>query len=77
MTTSRIAVAVDCRRDGRSGLVLIIVGAVLVGYAYWRQRQVLAIQVSGGVTFALNISKRRRVDDGIWYLHPERRKQTG
>jgi hypothetical protein len=59
------------------GLIMIILGAVLVGYAYWRQRQVLAIEASGGVTFALNISKGRKVDDFIWYLHAERTKQTG
>jgi len=58
------------------GVVLLIGGLGLIGYAYWRRRQVLAIKASGGVNLALAISKGEQVDDFIWYLHAERNKHT-
>jgi len=62
---------------GAAPLLLSVVGVLLIGYAYWRRRQVLAIKASGGVTLALDISKGQQVDDFLWYLHAERQKQTG
>lgn len=61
---------------GAAPLILSVVGVLLIGYAYWRRRQVLAIHASGGVKFALDISKGQQVDDFIWYLHAERQKHT-
>jgi hypothetical protein len=62
---------------GTPSLLPIVGGVLLIGYAYWRRRQVLAIHASGGVSFELDISKGQQVDDFIWYLHAERQKQTG
>lgn len=59
---------------GIGGLLIMGVGGLLVWYAYWRRRQVLRIQASGGVNLALNFSKGERVDDIVWYLHAERQK---
>ncbi|MEF8881372.1 MAG: hypothetical protein V5A34_02475 [Halapricum sp.] len=56
--------------------ILIVLGLVLVGYAYWRRQQVLIVKGSGGVTFSLAISKGEQVDEILWYLHAERYKQT-
>lgn len=61
---------------GAAPLVGLGVGLLLIGYAYWRRRQVLAIRASGGVSFTLDISKGQQVDDFIWYLHAERQKHT-
>ena len=58
------------------GLLVLVVGLLLVGYAYWRQQQVLSVKGSGGVKFTLAISKGQQVDECLWYLHAERQKQT-
>ena len=58
------------------GISILIVGLGLVGYAYWRQQQVLAVKASGGARLALTISKGQKVDEFIWYLHAERTKHT-
>jgi len=58
-----------------AGLVVFLLGALLVGYAYWRQQQVLAVKASGGVSFSMAISKGTQVDEFLWYLHAERSKQ--
>jgi hypothetical protein len=61
--------------DG-AGLLLLVLGAAIVGYAYWRRQQVLAVHASGGVTFSLAISKGNRMDEFLWYLHAERNKHA-
>lgn len=62
--------------DGGIGALLVsVIGGVFIWYAYWRRRQVLRIQASGGVTLALTFSKGERVDEIVWYLHAERQKQ--
>lgn len=56
-------------------LLVSLTGGALIWYAYWRRRQVLKVQASGGASIALNISRGDRVDDIVWYLHAERQKQ--
>lgn len=62
----------DVQQFGAAGILL---SAGLIAYAYWRQRQVLRVTASGGVTLALDISKGDNVDDLLWYLHAERNKR--
>lgn len=57
-----------------AGLLLLVIGVGLVGYAYWQRQQVLAVHASGGVTFSLAISKGHQMDEFLWYLHAERSK---
>jgi uncharacterized membrane protein YccC len=60
--------------EAGGGLLLLVLGGVLVAYAFYRQRQVLAVHGSGGVTLALNISKGDSVDDFLWYVNTERQR---
>lgn len=60
---------------GVGPLLLMLLGGGIVWYAYYRRKQILRIQASGGTSLGLNISKGDRVDDIVWYLHAERQKQ--
>jgi len=62
---------------GTTPLLISVAGLALVGYAYWRRRQVLTIRASGGVNFTLDIKKGQQVDEFIWYVHAERQKWNG
>ncbi len=59
-----------------AGFIVLLVALGIIGFAYWRQQQVLAVHASGGVSLALAISKGKQVDEVLWYLHAERNKDV-
>lgn len=63
---------------GESGVaaLFLVLGGVLVAYAFSRKKQVLAVHGSGGVNLVLNISKGDNVDDVLWYVNTERQRSN-
>ena len=54
----------------------ILVGFLLLLYAFLRRPQVLEVHVSGGATLSVIITKGSDVNEFLWYL-PTRRKMDG
>ncbi|WP_254537466.1 hypothetical protein [Halomarina litorea] len=52
-------------------LLMLLVGAGVVAYAFYRRQQGLVVHASG-VTLSLHISRGEQVDEFLWYVNEQR-----
>lgn len=57
------------------GAVIMILGLIVIAYAFYRRRQVLIVHGSGGTKLSLVITKGVQVDELILYLHAARNRR--